>query len=128
MSMELCQQPEGTAGKQSTYDQLKTRKVTQMEHTVLEQISDKIDETARKASRAATVAEDALEDGVIAARRAAKYGSEVAVCFYDDTKKRIQRNPIETVAAAGAIGVAVGAAVGWVLRRKNCSVDASRIA
>ena len=91
-----------------------------MEHTVLEQMSDQIDETARKASRAASAVGDALEDGVIAARRAAKHGGDVAAEFYDDTKKRIQRNPIETVVAATAIGIATGAAISWVLRRKSC--------
>jgi ElaB/YqjD/DUF883 family membrane-anchored ribosome-binding protein len=91
-----------------------------MTHTVLEQMSDQIDETSRKASRAASAVGDALEDGVTAARRAAKHGSDAAVEFYDDTKKRIQRNPIETVVVATAIGIVAGAAIGWVLRRKSC--------
>jgi len=90
-----------------------------MAHTVLEQMSDQINETAHRASRAATVIGDALEDGVIAARRAAKHGGEVATEFYVDTKKRIQRNPIETVVAATAIGIAFGAAISWVLRQKR---------
>jgi len=91
-----------------------------MAHTVLEQMNDQIDETAHRASRAASAVGDALEEGVIAARRAAKHGGDVAADFYDDTKKRIQRNPIETVVAASAIGIATGVAISWVLRRRNC--------
>jgi hypothetical protein len=96
------------------------RGTDKMAHTVLEQMSDQIDETAHMASRAASAVGDALEDGVIAARRAAKHGGDVAVEFYDDTKKRIQRNPIETVVAATAIGIATGAVISWMLRRKPC--------
>jgi ElaB/YqjD/DUF883 family membrane-anchored ribosome-binding protein len=83
-------------------------------------MNDQIDETAHRASRAASAVGDALEEGVIAARRAAKHGGDVAADFYDDTKKRIQRNPIETVVAASAIGIATGVAISWVLRRRNC--------
>lgn len=91
-----------------------------MAHTVLEKISDQIDETAEKASRTASAVGDALEEGAIAARRAAKHGSDAAVEFYEGTKKRIQRNPIETVVAATAIGIASGAAISWMLRRRSC--------
>jgi ElaB/YqjD/DUF883 family membrane-anchored ribosome-binding protein len=96
------------------------RGTNKMAHTVFEQLSDQIDETAHKASRAASVVGDAIEDGVIAARQAAKHGGAVAVEFYDDTKKRIQRNPIETVVVAAAIGIATGAAISWMLRRRSC--------
>jgi ElaB/YqjD/DUF883 family membrane-anchored ribosome-binding protein len=91
-----------------------------MAHTVLNQMNDQINETAQRASRAASVVGDAFEDGVVAARRAAKNGGAVAAAFYDDTKKQIQRNPIETVVAATAIGIATGAAISWAFRRKSC--------
>ena len=90
-----------------------------MTHTVLEQMSDQLDETAHKASQAVSAIGDALEDGVIAARRAAKHGGDVATEFYGYTKKRIQRNPIETVVAATAIGIAVGAAISWGVQAEN---------
>ena len=92
-----------------------------MASTVLEQMNSQISETAQRASQAASAVGEALEDGVIAARRAVKHGSEVATEFYDDSKRRIQRNPIETVVAATAIGIATGAAISWVLRRKCCN-------
>ena len=91
-----------------------------MTHKVLEQMSDQLDETAHKASQAVSAIGDALEDGVIAARRATKHGGDVAAEFYGYTKKQIQRNPIETVVAATAIGIAVGAAISWAFRRRSC--------
>jgi RNase H-fold protein (predicted Holliday junction resolvase) len=46
-----------------------------MAQSVLEQMGVQIDETARKASRAASAVADALEDGGGAARRTAKQGA-----------------------------------------------------
>jgi ElaB/YqjD/DUF883 family membrane-anchored ribosome-binding protein len=89
-----------------------------MAQSVLEQMGKQIDETARKASRAASAVADALEDGVGAAGRTAKHGAYVATEVLDDTKKRVRRHPIETVVAIFAAGIAVGAAIGLMMRRR----------
>jgi ElaB/YqjD/DUF883 family membrane-anchored ribosome-binding protein len=88
-----------------------------MSQSVMEQVGEQIDSTAHKASQAASSVADALEDGVKAARCAAKHGGRVATELLDDTKRRVQRHPIETVAATFAIGIAAGAAIGWMSRR-----------
>jgi ElaB/YqjD/DUF883 family membrane-anchored ribosome-binding protein len=79
-----------------------------MTQSVLEQVGVQIDETARKASRAASVLADALEDGGEAARRVTKQGSHAAAELLAETKKRVQRHPIETVAAVFAAGIMAG--------------------
>ena len=89
-----------------------------MAQSVLEQTGEQIAETARKASRAASAVADALEDGVGAARRVAKQGGDAAEEFLDDTTKRLQRHPIETVVVTFAIGVAAGLAIGWMMKRR----------
>ncbi len=89
-----------------------------MTQSVLERTGDQIAETARKASRATSAAADAFEDGVEAAKRAAKQGGDAAEEFLDDTSKRLQRHPIETVAATFAIGVAAGILIGWMAKRR----------
>ena len=89
-----------------------------MAQSVLEQTDEQIAETARKASRAASAVADALEDGVGAARRVAKQGGDAAEELFDDTIKRLQRHPIETVVAAFTIGVAAGVAIGWMMKRR----------
>ena len=89
-----------------------------MTQSVLERTGDQIAETARKASRATSAVADAFEDGVEAARRVAKQGGDAAEEFIDDTTKRLQRHPIETVAATFAAGIAAGILIGWVIRRR----------
>ncbi|MDR3746879.1 MAG: hypothetical protein P4M04_01780 [Acidobacteriota bacterium] len=89
-----------------------------MTQSVLERTGDQIAETARKASRATSAVADAFEDGVEAARRAAKQGGDAAEEFMDDTTKRLKRHPIETVAATFAVGVAAGILIGWMLKRR----------
>jgi ElaB/YqjD/DUF883 family membrane-anchored ribosome-binding protein len=97
-----------------------------MAQSVLEQMGVQIDETARKASRAASAVADALEDGGGAARRVAKQGSHAATELIDDTRRRVQRHPLETVAATFAAGIAAGTAISWILRRKRqcCKAEA----
>jgi hypothetical protein len=91
-----------------------------MAQSVLEQVGVQIDETARKASRAASVLADVLEDGGGAARRVTKQGSHKAAELLAETRKRVQRHPIEIVAAVFAAGVAAGAVIRWMLKRRQC--------
>jgi hypothetical protein len=83
----------------------------------MEQVGEQIDKTAHKTSQAASSVADAFEDGVEAARCAAKHGGHVAAELFDDTKRRVQRHPIQTVLATFAIGIAAGATIGWMARR-----------
>ena len=57
-----------------------------MAQSVLEQMGVQIDESARKASRAASAVADALEDGGETARRVTKQGSHAAAELLADTK------------------------------------------
>ena len=90
-----------------------------MEQSVFEHVGQQIDDTTRKATRAASAVADALEDGVLAARRAARDGAAAATDLLYNTKRRLQRHPLETVALTFAAGIAAGAAIGWMLRRKQ---------
>jgi len=90
-----------------------------MSQSVLEQVGEQIDKTAHKASRAASYVADAFEDGVEATRRAAKHGGHVATELLDETKHRVQRHPIEIVVATFAVGIAAGAAIGWMARGRQ---------
>ena len=89
-----------------------------MTQSVLERTGEQIAETARKASRATSAVADAFEDGVEAAKRAAKQGGDAAEEFMDDTTKRLQRHPVETVVATFAIGLAAGILIGWMVKRR----------
>jgi len=89
-----------------------------MIQSVLERTGDQVAETARKASRAASAVADALEDGVGAARRVAKQGGDAAEEFIDDTTRRLQRHPVETIVTTFAVGIGLGVLIGWMIRRR----------
>jgi ElaB/YqjD/DUF883 family membrane-anchored ribosome-binding protein len=89
-----------------------------MAQSVLERTGEQVAESARKASRATSAIADAIEDGVEAARRFAKQGGDAAEEFLDDTTKRIQRHPVETVVTTFAIGMAAGVLIGWMVKRR----------
>ena len=89
-----------------------------MAQSVLERTGEQMADTARKASRAASAVADAFEEGVAAAKRAAKQGGDAAEELFDDTTKRLQRHPIETVVATFAIGVGIGVLIGWLVKRR----------
>ena len=90
-----------------------------MEQSVFEHVGQQIDDTSHKAARAASAVVDALEDSVSAARRAARDGADAATEFLYNTKRRLQRHSLETVAVTFAAGIAVGATIGWIMRRKK---------
>ena len=89
-----------------------------MTQTVLEQVGEQIDETAQKVSRAASAVADAFEDGIVTARRMAKRGEHAAEELIDDTRKHVQRRPFETIAVILAVGIAAGAVMGLLIKRR----------
>ena len=97
-----------------------------MKQSMFGQTGEQIADTAHKASRAASAVVDALEDGVVAARRAAKQGFYAGAELFDDTKRQVQRHPIETVVATFAAGIAAGTAISWIMRRRSCNKAGAR--
>jgi len=89
-----------------------------MAQSVSERTGEQIAETARKASHAASAVADAFGDGVGTARRVAKQGGDAAEELLDDTLKRLQRHPIETIVVTFAVGGAAGMAIGWMIKRR----------
>jgi ElaB/YqjD/DUF883 family membrane-anchored ribosome-binding protein len=89
-----------------------------MPQTVLERTGEHIAESARKASRMTSEVADAIEDGVGAARRVVRQGGDAAEEFFDDTTKRLQRHPIETIITSLAVGMTVGIMIGWMMKRR----------
>lgn len=89
-----------------------------MSDTVIGRAGDQIAETARAASRLSNSMAEAVEEGIGAAKRVAKQAGDAAEELFDDTAKRLQRHPIETVVGSMVIGVALGIIVGWLIARK----------
>jgi hypothetical protein len=89
------------------------------EQSVFEHVGQQIGDKTHKASRAASAVTGALEDSVLAARRMARDGADAATELLYSAKRRLQRHPLETVAVTFAAGIAAGAAIGWMMRRKK---------
>ena len=69
-----------------------------------------------------SVAEDAIEDGVHAAKRAIKsvrHQVEELGDLKDDAIHRMKRHPLQAAGTAFGIGVVLGLAVGWIASRRR---------
>jgi hypothetical protein len=89
-----------------------------MSQTVAERAAEHIGESARQASRATCAIADAIQDGVGVVKHAVKQGGDAAEEFLDDTTERLQRHLVLTVATTFAVGIAAGALISLILKRK----------
>jgi len=64
-----------------------------------------------------SLATDAVEDGVHAAKRAIKHGVVELEDLKDEAVHRVRRQPLRAVGFAVGVGLVVGVAVGWISRR-----------
>lgn len=87
-----------------------------MTENVLEKVDERNAESVHKVSRTASAVAEAIENGIKAARRVGKHGSNAAAEFMDDTALRIKRHPVETAMAAFALGFAVGGLADRLIR------------
>jgi len=89
-----------------------------MPHNILEKTGDYIAESAGKAARAGSAAVGAVEDGVEIARSVARQGRDAADGALKLATRQIERRPVETVLATGALAFGVGVLVGLIIRRR----------
>jgi ElaB/YqjD/DUF883 family membrane-anchored ribosome-binding protein len=80
-------------------------------------VGDRLMEVGGELSRLKTEASEAVEDGMIAARRLAKRGRAATEDLVDDAAYRIKHDPIRSVAMGLAIGFGLGALVVWLATR-----------
>ena len=66
-----------------------------------------------------TKIEDAVENGIQAAKRTVKNGQHAAEDVLDEAKYKIKREPLRSVAVSLGIGLGLGAIVGWVVSRNH---------
>ncbi len=89
-----------------------------MAETVMERIEAQAARPLHHISRATTAVADVIEDGIGAAKRIGKRGSDAAEEFMEDTTQWIKRHPVETVMMAFGTGVIVGGFISWLARRR----------
>jgi ElaB/YqjD/DUF883 family membrane-anchored ribosome-binding protein len=89
-------------------------------------VRDRVLDAARHAAHVSheakllkSIATDAVEDGIHAAKRAfrnVKRSVERVEDFKDEAAHSIKRQPLKSIAIAAGVGLAVGALVGWYAR------------
>lgn len=84
---------------------------------ILERADAQVAESNHKLSRATSAMADAIDEGVGVIKRTVKRSSDAAEELVEDTTQRVKRHPIETMAATFALGVVVGAFIGWMASR-----------
>jgi ElaB/YqjD/DUF883 family membrane-anchored ribosome-binding protein len=72
---------------------------------------------AHEAGLLKTIASDAVEDGVHAARRAIKRGAHEVDDLRDAAASRVRKAPLLSIALAAGAGMLVGIVFGWLGRR-----------
>jgi ElaB/YqjD/DUF883 family membrane-anchored ribosome-binding protein len=81
------------------------------------QVGKRLMEVGGEVSRLKTEASQAVDDGVVAARRLAKRSRYAAEDLIDDAAHRVKRHPLRSVAIGLAIGLGVGALAVWLATR-----------
>lgn len=85
---------------------------------ILERADAQVAESIRKLSHATSAMADAIDEGMGVIKRAVKRSGDVAEELMDDTTQRVKRHPVETMAATFALGIVVGAFIGWLASRR----------
>ncbi len=83
-------------------------------NSLLEKARERLMEAGGEVSRLKTEASQAVEDGVVAARRLARRGRYAAEDLIDDAAHRVKRDPLRSVAIGLAIGFGLGALAAWL--------------
>lgn len=64
-------------------------------------------------------ASNAIDDGILDAKRMVKHGVYAAEDLIDDTAHRIKKDPLRSVALTFGIGLGVGVAIGWLISHRS---------
>jgi ElaB/YqjD/DUF883 family membrane-anchored ribosome-binding protein len=80
-------------------------------------VGERLMEVGDEVFRLKTEASQAVEDGVVAARRLARRSRYAAEDLIDDAAHRVKRDPLRSVVIGLAIGFSLGALAVWLATR-----------
>jgi ElaB/YqjD/DUF883 family membrane-anchored ribosome-binding protein len=90
-----------------------------MQAEIIEKTIEVRDQLGAEVKRVKEVVVDAVDNGVVAAKRAVKQGRRAAEDLVDDAEYRVKQHPLSAVGVSFGIGIGLGAAVGVLLARNG---------
>jgi ElaB/YqjD/DUF883 family membrane-anchored ribosome-binding protein len=90
-----------------------------MQAEILEKTIEVRDQLGAEVKRVKEVVVDAVDNGIVAAKRAVKQGRRAAEDLVDDTEYRVKQHPLSALGVSFGIGMGLGAAVGVLLARNG---------
>src|SRR6266542_921011 len=90
-----------------------------MQPEILEKTIEVRDQLGAEVKRVKEVVADAVDNGVVAARRAVKQSRRAAEDLVDDAEYRVKQHPFSALGVSFGIGKGLGAAIGVLLARNG---------
>jgi ElaB/YqjD/DUF883 family membrane-anchored ribosome-binding protein len=90
-----------------------------MQTEIVEKTKEVRDQLGAEVKRVKEAVADAVDNGVVAAKRAVKQGRRAAEDLVDDAEYRIKQRPFSALGASFGIGIGLGAAIGVLLARNG---------
>ena len=90
-----------------------------MQTEIREKTIEVRDQLGAEVKRVKEAVADAVDNGIVAARRAVKQGRRVAEDLVDDAEYRVKHRPFSALGVTFGIGMGLGAAIGVLLARNG---------
>jgi ElaB/YqjD/DUF883 family membrane-anchored ribosome-binding protein len=90
-----------------------------MQTEIVEKTKEVRDQLGAEVKRVKEAVADAVDNGVVAAKRAVKQGRRAAEDLVDDAEYRIKQRPFSAIGVTFGIGMGLGAAIGVLLARNG---------
>jgi ElaB/YqjD/DUF883 family membrane-anchored ribosome-binding protein len=90
-----------------------------MQTEIIEKTKEVRNQVGAEVKRVKEAVADAVDNGVVAAKRAVKQGRRAAEDLVDDAEYRIKQRPFSALGITFGIGMGLGAAIGVLLARNG---------
>lgn len=90
-----------------------------MQTEIIEKTKEVRNQLGAEVKRVKEVVSGAVDNGVVAAKRAVKQGRRAAEDLVDDAEYQIKQRPFRALGVTFGIGVGLGAAIGVLLARNG---------
>jgi ElaB/YqjD/DUF883 family membrane-anchored ribosome-binding protein len=90
-----------------------------MQTEIREKTIEVRDQLGAEVKRVKEAVADAVDNGIVAAKRAVKQGRRAAEDLVDDAEYRVKQHPFSALGVSLGIGIGLGAAIGVLMARNG---------